>query len=268
MELPVLSQPLVASLIGTPPMTPVSCDEQTTSTPSSVPSLRTPRKLQHPQRSTVSESRRDSVIVSFRLIQHEDQSLPSLSISTTSLMRCRPSRAKRRLFTNGYYDSFDYSDLDIREQKLSRLSLSRMRKSKCSPIRSEMDGIDADDEMEQPAFSVNYLSPPYSPAEESSTGETSPLQNNPSLRIQRSRVSSNAVAAATPKVKTCASCKTKKTPLWRDSDDGTPYCNACGIRFKKYHVRCSACFYIPRKDEKVNNSCCLCGSRLVHCRHH
>ena len=249
-------------------MTPVSSDVQTTSVPSSAPSLRTPRKLQHPQRSTVSESRRDSVIVSFRLVQHNGQLLPSLSISTTSLTRCRPSRAKRRLFTNSFYDSFDYSDLDIREHKVPRLSQSRIRKSKCSPTQSEMDGTDADDEMEQPAFSVNYLSPPYSPAEESSTGETSPPQNTPSLQIQRSRGSSSTVASATPKVKTCASCKTKKTPLWRDSDDGTPYCNACGIRFKKYHVRCSACFYIPRKDEKVNNSCCLCGSRLVHCRHH
>ena len=268
MELPVFRQPSVVSLIGTPPMTPDSFDLQTTSTPSSAPSLRTPRKLLHPQRSTVSESKRDSVIVSFTLIQHEDQSLPSLSIGTTSLMQCRSSRAKRRLFTNSYYDSLDYSDFDIREKKVPRLALCRMQKSKCSHTQTEMDGTDADDEMEQPVFSVNYLSPPYSPAEESSTGETSPLRNTPSLQIQRSRGSSNAVASATPKVKTCASCKTKKTPLWRDSDDGTPYCNACGIRFKKYHVRCSVCFYIPRKDEKVNNSCCLCGSRLIHCRHH
>ncbi|RXM93766.1 GATA-type zinc finger protein 1 [Acipenser ruthenus] len=30
--------------------------------------------------------------------------------------------------------------------------------------------------------------------------------------------------------KCCASCNTKKTPLWRDAEDGTPLCNACGIR--------------------------------------
>ena len=64
------------------------------------------------------------------------------------------------------------------------------------------------------------------------------------------------------KVKICASCKTKKTPLWRDSEDGTPYCNACGIRFKKYRISCPICSYIPRKDEKLGNLCCRCGSSL------
>ena len=64
--------------------------------------------------------------------------------------------------------------------------------------------------------------------------------------------------------KVCASCKTRKTPLWRDAEDGTPYCNACGIRFKKYRIRCSECSYIPRKDERVGNTCCVCGCRLVY----
>lgn len=66
------------------------------------------------------------------------------------------------------------------------------------------------------------------------------------------------------KGKVCASCKTKKTPLWRDSEDGTPYCNACGIRFKKYRICCPICSYIPRKDEKLGNICCRCGSSLLH----
>ena len=64
------------------------------------------------------------------------------------------------------------------------------------------------------------------------------------------------------KGKVCASCKTRKTPLWRDSEDGTPYCNACGIRFKKYRICCPICSYIPRKDEKLGNICCHCGSSL------
>ena len=66
------------------------------------------------------------------------------------------------------------------------------------------------------------------------------------------------------KAKVCASCKTKKTPLWRDAEDGTPYCNACGIRFKKYRVCCPMCSYIPRKDEKFGNICCQCGSTLYY----
>ncbi|XP_041618096.1 GATA-type zinc finger protein 1 isoform X3 [Vulpes lagopus] len=28
----------------------------------------------------------------------------------------------------------------------------------------------------------------------------------------------------------CASCRTQRTPLWRDAEDGTPLCNACGTR--------------------------------------
>ena len=77
-------------------------------------------------------------------------------------------------------------------------------------------------------------------------------------------ISTDADSKSKYKVKICASCKTKKTPLWRDAEDGTPYCNACGIRFKKYRVCCPVCSYIPRKDEKFGNTCCQCGSTLFH----
>ena len=275
MELLALNQPAILSLIGTPPHTPDPEVQQQLPLPGLTPlasapaSTRTPRKLQHPQKSTSSESKRDSVIVSFKLVQHEDQAAPSLSISTTAVAgfsRLSRSRVKRRLFTSDY-DSMEGSDYDMRVS--SSLSLNRVaRKPKCSPARGEMDGTDADDEMEHLPYSSSYLSPPYSPAPEeqnSPPADPSPIASGNTQQQPHRKASSGLV---TPKVKTCASCKTKKTPLWRDSDDGTPYCNACGIRFKKYHVRCSVCFYIPRKDEKINNSCCLCGARLVHCRHH
>ncbi|KAJ7353821.1 GATA-type zinc finger protein 1 [Desmophyllum pertusum] len=52
--------------------------------------------------------------------------------------------------------------------------------------------------------------------------------------------------------KECASCGTFKTPLWRDAKDGTHLCNACGIRYKKYGIRCVRCWYIPKnKEEKL-----------------
>ncbi|CAG2207500.1 ZGLP1 [Mytilus edulis] len=62
--------------------------------------------------------------------------------------------------------------------------------------------------------------------------------------------------------KMCASCSTRRTPLWRDAEDGTPLCNACGIRFKKYRMRCGHCWHIPKKDVKTYPNCPVCGSVL------
>ncbi|XP_039628614.1 GATA-type zinc finger protein 1 isoform X2 [Polypterus senegalus] len=64
------------------------------------------------------------------------------------------------------------------------------------------------------------------------------------------------------KSKVCASCSTRKTPLWRDAEDGTPLCNACGIRYKKYRVRCFRCWHIPKKDGNSNFKCLRCGGLL------
>uniref|UniRef100_A0A3B3HG23 GATA-type domain-containing protein n=1 Tax=Oryzias latipes TaxID=8090 RepID=A0A3B3HG23_ORYLA len=58
----------------------------------------------------------------------------------------------------------------------------------------------------------------------------------------------------------CASCCTRKTPMWRDAEDGTPLCNACGIRYKKYRVRCLNCWHIPRKEGNSNSRCLKCGN--------
>ncbi|XP_029640407.2 GATA-type zinc finger protein 1-like [Octopus sinensis] len=63
-------------------------------------------------------------------------------------------------------------------------------------------------------------------------------------------------------IKVCKSCNTRKTPLWRDAEDGTPLCNACGIRYKKYRIRCSKCWHIPKKDDKTYPKCVRCNSML------
>ncbi|KAK5899431.1 hypothetical protein CesoFtcFv8_008912 [Champsocephalus esox] len=62
------------------------------------------------------------------------------------------------------------------------------------------------------------------------------------------------------KGKVCASCCTTRTPMWRDAEDGTPLCNACGIRYKKYRVRCVYCWHIPRKEGNSNSCCLKCGN--------
>ncbi|XP_041357833.1 GATA-type zinc finger protein 1-like [Gigantopelta aegis] len=65
--------------------------------------------------------------------------------------------------------------------------------------------------------------------------------------------------------KACASCSTRRTPLWRDAEDGTPLCNACGIRYRKYRVRCIKCWSIPKKDSKSFPICGICGGMLRFC---
>ncbi|XP_075302059.1 GATA-type zinc finger protein 1 [Opisthocomus hoazin] len=61
--------------------------------------------------------------------------------------------------------------------------------------------------------------------------------------------------------KRCASCKTRRTPLWRAAENGTPLCNACGIRYKKYRVRCRRCWSIPGKSGTPRPRCPHCGER-------
>ncbi|KAF5905033.1 GATA-type zinc finger protein 1 isoform X1, partial [Clarias magur] len=56
--------------------------------------------------------------------------------------------------------------------------------------------------------------------------------NRKSRSVQNSqRTSSSEEDSDSPSLckKICASCCTRKTPLWRDAEDGTPLCNACGI---------------------------------------
>ncbi|XP_072319450.1 GATA-type zinc finger protein 1 [Eucyclogobius newberryi] len=78
-----------------------------------------------------------------------------------------------------------------------------------------------------------------------------------SLKTSSDEDSDSATSEAKDKV--CASCCTKKTPMWRDAEDGTPLCNACGIRYKKYRVRCINCWNIPKKDGNSVSCCSKCG---------
>ena len=59
--------------------------------------------------------------------------------------------------------------------------------------------------------------------------------------------------------KECASCGTFNTPLWRDAENGTHLCNACGIRYKKYKIHCVRCWYIPKKEDHALPCCTSCG---------
>ncbi|XP_058635398.1 GATA-type zinc finger protein 1 isoform X2 [Onychostoma macrolepis] len=83
-----------------------------------------------------------------------------------------------------------------------------------------------------------------------------------SSRCRSQRSSSSEEESDSCGSKICASCRTRKTPLWRDAEDGTPLCNACGIRYKKYRVRCQQCWNIPKKEANTNSTCLKCGDVL------
>ncbi|XP_074521524.1 GATA-type zinc finger protein 1 [Halichoeres trimaculatus] len=87
------------------------------------------------------------------------------------------------------------------------------------------------------------------------------LRTRTALKSISSEEESDSGTSAS-KGKVCASCCTRKTPMWRDAEDGTPLCNACGIRFKKYRVRCVSCWHIPKKESNSNSCCLKCGNSL------
>ncbi len=206
---------------------------------------RTPRKPKHPQQAALPGQGR-SAIFRFELVPSL-QDTPSLKIHVTKHGRSLPMRARRRLW-HREYEPLEFTELEKKPQREPEAYGRRGAEERYA--HSYSDSTDADDEME--GGSGNGFSLPLSPDDEPTSNRKLP-KKSPDVPLR-------------PKVKTCASCKTKKTPLWRDSEDGTPYCNACGIRYKKYRVRCSSCLYIPRKDEKTGNQCCLCGAQLLNCR--
>lgn len=57
--------------------------------------------------------------------------------------------------------------------------------------------------------------------------------------------------------KTCTSCGTINTPVWRPMRNGIPLCNACGIRYKKGYMRCPRCKYFLNKHGRL---CGRCGN--------
>ncbi len=201
-------------------------------------SNRTPRKSANPQHTPLREEKDDSAVLSFKLVNGEVTPELNITTSTPDHGAIEP-KAKRRLW-GGMCESVKHIDLDIKQDKSQKTD---------SPNSSSRNTTPSDPEDEEGSND----SEPFNPTEIGmETG-----QKYYSLKCSRH----------SGKSKTCASCNTKKTPLWRDADDGTPYCNACGIRFKKYRVRCPACLYVPRKDEKTAyNTCFMCAAQLVRCR--
>ncbi|XP_047129091.1 uncharacterized protein LOC124809231 [Hydra vulgaris] len=60
--------------------------------------------------------------------------------------------------------------------------------------------------------------------------------------------------------KRCVSCKTHRTPKWRDIDENTPLCNICGISWKKNRIRCTVCWFVPLADFETTLQCSNCNN--------
>ncbi|KAF0987383.1 hypothetical protein HZS_6329 [Henneguya salminicola] len=61
----------------------------------------------------------------------------------------------------------------------------------------------------------------------------------------------------------CNSCETLITPLWRHTLEGIALCNACGIRFRKYQLKCNNCHYVPTKYEHGLIFCPACTKGTI-----
>ena len=234
--------------LETPPGTPVSNHITQNSAVVIVP--KTPRKSLSPAKACRSISRRRSVVLQFKMC-------PCPATGTPNLKIIQKRSARKRLRWEEWESKHIDFDLRshprpfIREPPINCMLDNDSSIVKCNYVN------DADDEMDP----TDLLSPPHTPKpkmisskEEQCDGEVV-LYCFPYKRVQNR-------CLVPSKLKTCASCKTTKTPLWRDSEDGTPYCNACGIRYKKYRVRCPVCHCIPHKDEVISNTCCMCYSQL------
>eukprot|EP00050_Salpingoeca_kvevrii_P014734 m.39525 g.39525 ORF g.39525 m.39525 type:complete len:356 (-) comp5950_c0_seq1:556-1623(-) len=76
-------------------------------------------------------------------------------------------------------------------------------------------------------------------------------------------IANNPNSVTNRKQKACSCCGTTNTPLWRDVLKTLPLCNACGIRYKKYHIVCETCSYVPCKQERDSRNCKRCGTVLT-----
>ena len=243
-SIPVKGLPLPLFFLDTPPTTPnssYSCkSRQSSPLP---PTPRTPRKPTVPRPSCDPSRIHQSTVIRFEM-STVGSGTPTLRI--TALTHGHSiDKVRRRLRWESETEVENECECEMPIKKAQ----NKLRRSERELGRTRYNA-DADDEME--IDDTGLSSPPYSPTESSSRAKTN-----------KKKSAANFTNSST-KVKTCASCKTRKTPLWRDSEDGTPYCNACGIRYKKYRVRCPVCSYIPHKDENINNVCCICGADLVH----
>lgn len=239
--------------LDTPPTTP------TPTPPPRVPgesmrSPKTPRKSLVPRRSLYRNSLTGATVVRFEFSRLYSEQTPTLRITAAT-----PKRVRRKLIMDS---ALPESTWDVEPPiKKQRLAVKEASASTLSGLQFSLSN-ESDQDPRWPGNSI-----PLCAVDVYST-PVRDWQAKPSKRKLpiAATGSPKKVPKNDTKGKTCFSCNTKKTPLWRDAEDGTPYCNACGIRYKKYRIRCPRCNFIPHKDECSRNICSACGSQLVPCK--
>lgn len=121
-----------------------------------------------------------------------------------------------------------------------------------------------------PSSSPDIFALSPSPASLQALSRRSPAPVTPKSSKSGSLPSSPPKGPSTPRVPykgrfglhpTCGSCKTTKTPYWRDSwSTQFILCNACGLRYSKFRRYCNSCNYVPRKEDKGAPCCTQCSS--------
>ena len=237
--------------LDTPPTTP-------SSTPPSrvfgecMPCPKTPRKTQAPRRWVDKSTLTSGAVIRFEFKQRLDtEQTPTLSISANCV--------KRNLFRNRTRRANTWEvELPIKKRRLDVNGANPGEGMLVWHGRRVQDEADEDSDSSDEGL-------PRTNNDVGSVGLKDWAPTQPKVRKRVNQHESDSSKVGT-KGKTCVSCKTKKTPLWRDAEDGTPYCNACGIRFKKYRIRCPLCQYIPHKEESLRNICSFCSCPLIHCK--
>ena len=236
--------------LDTPPTTP-------SSTPPPrvfgeyMPCPRTPRKSLAPRRSMDKSTVTSGAVLRFEFKSRLNRGqTPTLCIAA----KC----VKKNLFRNRARRENTWEvELPIKKRRLDA--------SEANHCNAMLRGRGVEDEADEDSESSEEGVPYANSVDVSTSAINDCVPTPPKVKKRINHQDSDSSKVGT-KGKTCVSCKTKKTPLWRDAEDGTPYCNACGIRFKKYRIRCPLCQYIPHKEESLRNICSFCSCPLMHCK--
>lgn len=123
-------------------------------------------------------------------------------------------------------------------------------KSPCSP--ESMKSASPNDMQKLMAINLNFTAPSVPLVHSAASAPTlSRKVAHPSLSPKSEKSFSNNTLHSE---KTCVSCGTKSTPLWRRSPEGQPVCNACGLYLKSNNTERPNWLKKRLEENRVSNN--------------